>query len=100
MAANVLDEAPLIRIRMHQVKNRVLFAGDRRMPPARADYATADTLEHEWRLTGPGIYGEGARLAREATLWFFERFGCADFPEESLKREQEEFLAKDGVLRR
>ena len=97
MAAKVLDEAPLVRITMHGVKNRVLSAGTRRMPSPRPDYATADTLEHEWQLTGPGIYGEAARLARETARWFFERFGCHDFPEESLKREQDEFLAKRGL---
>ena len=97
IAAKVLDEAPAVRISMSGVKNRVLSAGTRRMPAPRPHYATADTLEHEWQLSGPGIYGEAARLAREAARWFFERFGCHDFPEESLKREQDEFLAKRGL---
>ena len=97
MAAGVLDEAPLVQISMHGVKNRVLTPGARGMPAATPDYATADTLERVWQLAGPGTYSAAARLAREATLWFFERFGCHDFPEESLKREQDEFLAKRGL---
>ena len=97
MAARVLDEAPLVRIIMHGIKDRVLSAGMRRMPSASADYGTTDRLGKEWQLSGPGIYGAAARLAREATLWFFERFGSQDFPEESLRRKQDEFLAKRGL---
>ena len=97
MAADVLDEAPTVRIVMHQAKDRVLVPPGRRIGPVSLHTATAETPEHEWQLTGPGIYGEAARLAREAARWFFERFGCHDFPEESLKREQDEFLAKRGL---
>jgi len=93
MADGVLDEAPTIRIGMHQIRDRMLAVSGNRMWPPNPHFATENSLEHTWRLQGPGVEAEAARLAQEATLWFFERFGCDDFPRESLRREQEEFLA-------
>lgn len=93
MAEGVLDEAPTIWIAMYQIRNRMLAVSPNRMEPANPHYATEDSLEHTWRLQGPGVEAEAARLAQEATLWFFGRFGCDDFPRDSLKREQQEFLA-------
>ncbi len=97
IAAGVLDEAPAVRIAMHQIKARALILPGRRLGPLPPHMATSDKLEHEWQFTGPGIYGQAARLAREAALWFFDRFHCGDISEEWLKREQEEFLAKRGL---
>ena len=97
MLAGVLDEAPVIKIGMHQIRDRMLAASGNRTWSANPHFATEDSLECEWRLQGPGVEADGARLAREATLWFFERFGRDEFTEEWLRREQEEFLAKRGL---
>ncbi len=96
MAAGALDAAPVVKVAMQHIEGRSVVRGVPGILPSECR-ATADTLEHEWQLTGPGIYGEAAQRAREATLWFFERFGRDDFSEESLKREQDEFRAKRGL---
>lgn len=101
MGLSALDEAPVVKIGMKQVKNRVLsvWSPGEWLWLQRVYWATADSIEHDWQLTGPGREAEAARLAQEATLWFFQRFGYDGFSMEILKREQEEFLSKRGVAR-
>lgn len=95
MAAGVLgplDESPVVRIGMEQIRNRTLCAAfPWVLPDVRQ--ATTDCLEHSWRVVGPGVSDEAAKQAREATRWFLDRFGMKT-TDIVLKPDQERILRR------
>ena len=93
VAVGILDDAPVVQIRMEQVKDRELSGGGV-VWLSSGFRASEEPLEGNWQLKGPGVYAEAARLGREAAVHFFERFGCLDFSRETLERTQEEYLAR------
>ena len=92
-AAEVLDDAPVVEIRMEQVRDRELTGGGRVWLSA-GFRASQEAIQGSWQMQGPGLYAEAARLGREAAIHFFERFGCLNFSKETLERTQEEYLAR------
>lgn len=79
-------------IEMTGIKDRVLFFWD----PFRHLYniykATQETLSNEWRLETQGLLADSAELARQATVWFYERFGWMEAAPELLRSEQQKLL--------
>ncbi len=94
-AAGVLDDAPVVEIRMEQVRDRELSGGGV-VWLSSGFRAGQEAIVGSWQMQGPGLYTEAARLGREAAIYFIERFGCLDFSKETLERTQEDYLARRG----
>ncbi len=93
--AGVLDEHPVIEVGMRRIKGRVLMSTDSgRVGFGEIFQASEDSLGRAWETTSPDLIANSARLAVDATVWFFERFGWQDPPRGTLEREQAEFLAR------
>lgn len=91
--AEVLDDAPIVEVRMEHIRDRELTGGGR-VWLSSGFRATQESIAGRWQMQGPGLYAAAARLGREAAIHFFERFGCLDFSRETLERTQEEYLAR------
>lgn len=92
-ATEVLDDAPVVQIKMEHVRDRELTGGGL-VWLSSGFRAAEESIEGSWQMQGPGLYAEAARLGREAAIHFFERFGCLNFSRETIERTQEEYLAR------
>lgn len=90
----IFGDSLLIEVKMIGTKDRVLFVWNL----ARAWHwfykATEDTLDRMWKLKTQPLISNSAELARDAVVWFFERFEWMDVPRELLVDEQRRFLER------
>ncbi|MCC7362745.1 MAG: hypothetical protein IT303_00075 [Dehalococcoidia bacterium] len=82
----------VVEISLVNVADRVLMSADRNRPWTSLYRATAPRLDFRWEGSVVTLVGESARLAREAAVFFFERFGWRDPPLALLADEQAALL--------
>jgi len=83
-----------IHIKMEGTQNRVLITTEQFSELHGVYRASEDSLDNEWSASVPDLISRSAELAREATLWFFERFGWMDVPDQPLVERQKELLER------
>lgn len=84
---------PVVRIGMHDIRNRTLFAASPWLLPDHR-HATEERLENSWQVDWIGLMDHPAQQAREATRWFLERFGLR-LPDMVLKPDQEKLFGRE-----
>ena len=84
---------PMVRIGMHNIRNRTLSAASPWLLPDLR-HTAAEHLEHSWQLDRFGLTDYPAQQAREATRWFLEYFGLS-LPDMVLKPDQEKLFGRE-----
>jgi hypothetical protein len=93
-AKEILGATASVDIRMVDVKDRVLFLSD----PGRwwdSFYAASEqTLGNSWSININELLSNPRDLALDAAIWFFERFGWLEIPQDILANDQRRLLER------
>lgn len=88
---DIFGDSLSIIVHMKEVENRVLVAWDWNRAWHGFYPAGEDTLGKEWRLETRTLISKSADLARDASVWFYDRFGWVP-PSQLLAEEQRKLL--------
>ena len=89
-----ISNSMIIRIEMHDIKDRVLITTVQLSELHRIYRASVSSLEKEWQLSFQDLIANSAEIAINAVAWFFERFNWQKIPLNVIKEQQQKFLEK------
>lgn len=94
-SAEIYDEGVTISISLNNTQNRELWVEDKMRAPLFSQYKTgADNIGYSNEYSKEQIITSSKDLAIEAIIYIFDHFGWHTPPIETIKRDQENLLAR------